>query len=189
MNLTNNTILITGGAAGIGFALARALALRGNRVIICGRNQAALDSAQAQVPELVTRVCDLNDSASRDALVGWLRAAHPDLNVLVNNAGVQYRRQLVEPDALDGLELEVATNFTAPVLLIGALLPTLQRNPSVIINVSSGLAFAPMADVPVYCATKAALHSYTLSLRQQLRHTGVRVVEKIGRASCRERVF
>ena len=177
MNLTNNTILITGGAAGIGFALARALALRGNRVIICGRNQAALDSAQAQVPELVTRVCDLNDSASRDALVGWLRAAHPDLNVLVNNAGVQYRRQLVEPDALDGLELEVATNFTAPVLLIGALLPTLQRHPSVIINVSSGLAFAPMADVPVYCATKAALHSYTLSLRHQLRHTSVRVVE------------
>lgn len=178
MNLTDNTILITGGAAGIGFAFARQLAKRGNRVIICGRSESALLAAQAQVPALVPRVCDLTDNASRLAMVNWLSDAHPDLNVVFNNAGVQYRRNFKQDDALDQLEQEVATNFTAPIALIGALLPLLNRQPSAaIVNVSSALAFAPMADVPVYCATKAAIHSFTLSLRHQLRATAIKVVE------------
>lgn len=178
MNLTANTILITGGAAGIGLALARQLAARGNRVIICGRNEEALRKAQEDVPALITRVCDITDGVSREAMVSWLNTAHPETNMLINNAGVQRRRIFTEKDAFENLEQEVATNFTAPVALIGELLPqlTLQKN-ATIINVSSGLAFAPLAVVPVYCATKAAMHSFTLSLRHQLKTSGVRVVE------------
>ncbi|SFV05903.1 SDR family oxidoreductase [Pseudoduganella namucuonensis] len=178
MNLTSNTILITGGGAGIGLELARQLVQRGNRVIVCGRTEEALLKAQAQVPALITRVCDITDHASRQAMVSWPGSAHPDLNVLINNAGVQYRRLFSEADALDGLEQEVATNFTAPIRLIDELLPTLKRQRvAVIINVSSALAFAPIADLPVYCATKAAIHSFTLTLRHQLKSTGIRVVE------------
>lgn len=178
MNLTSNTILITGGAAGIGFELALQLSSRGNRVIICGRNEEALLKAQTQAPALITRVCDITDHISRQAMVRWLNTAYPELNMVINNAGVQYRRMLKDTAALDNLEQEVATNFTAPVRLIGELLPLLNRQQSaVIINVSSGLAFAPMADIPVYCATKAAMHSFTLTLRHQLKATGVRVVE------------
>ncbi|WCM88382.1 SDR family oxidoreductase [Acidovorax sp. NCPPB 3576] len=178
MKTTANTILITGGAAGIGFALAQQLSERGNRVIVCGRNEEALAKAQSQVPALVPRQCDITDGESRAAMVEWLEAEHPELNVVINNAGVQYRRMLNESGALANIEQEVATNFTAPVQLIGALLPLLSRQPqSTIVNVSSGLAFSPLADIPVYCATKAAMHSFTLSLRHQLRATGIRVVE------------
>ncbi|USX14395.1 SDR family oxidoreductase [Oxalobacteraceae bacterium OTU3CAMAD1] len=178
MHLTSNTILITGAAAGIGFALARQLAERGNQVIICGRGEESLRRAQAQAPALITRVCDITDAASRQAMVEWLAANHPALNVLINNAGVQYRRNYHEAGALDQLEQEVATNFTAPVRLVGELLPLLLRQPmAAIVNVSSGLAFAPLADIPIYCATKAAMHSFTLTLRHQLKSTGVRVVE------------
>lgn len=178
MNLTSNTILITGGGAGIGLELARQLVQRGNRVIVCGRTEEALLKAQAQVPALITRVCDITDQASRQAMVSWLSSAHPDLNVLINNAGVQYRRLFNEADALESLEQEVATNFTAPIRLIDELLPTLKRQrAAVIINVSSALAFAPIADLPVYCATKAAMHSFTLTLRHQLKSTGIKVVE------------
>ncbi|WP_369936942.1 SDR family oxidoreductase [Xanthomonas tesorieronis] len=178
MNLTANTILITGGAAGIGLALARQLSERGNRVIICGRKADALLKAQAEVPALITHVCDITDAASRQAMVTWLAATYPKLNIVVNNAGVQYRRTFNEDRALENLEQEVATNFTAPVQLIGELLPMLRRQShAVIVNVSSALAFSPLAGVPVYCATKAAMHSFTLSLRHQLKAEGIRVVE------------
>ena len=178
MNLTSNTILITGGGAGIGLALARQLAERGNRVIICGRSEAALLQAQAQVPDLLIRVSDITDQASRQAMLNWLSSEHPKLNILVNNAGIQHRRLFSDADALANLEQEVATNFTAPVRLTGELLPLLKQQPSAtIINVTSALAYAPIADLPVYCATKAAMHSFTLTLRHQLKATAVRVVE------------
>ena len=178
MNLTANTILITGGATGIGLALARQLSERGNRVIICGRREESLRNAQAQVPALITRVCDIADTTSRRSMVEWLKAEHPELNILVNNAGVQHRRDFTADGATESLDQEVAVNFTAPIHLIAEILPSLKQQPqSVIVNISSGLAFAPMADVPVYCATKAAIHSFTLSLRHQLKRTGVRVVE------------
>lgn len=178
MNLTSNTILISGGGTGIGLALARQLAERGNRVIICGRSEAALLQAQAQMPDLLIRVCDITDQASRQAMVNWLSSEHPKLNILVNNAGIQHRRLFSDADALADLEQEVATNFTAPVRLIGELLPLLKQQPSAtIINVTSALAYAPIADLPVYCATKAAMHSFTLTLRHQLKATAVRVVE------------
>jgi uncharacterized oxidoreductase len=180
MNLTENTILITGGATGIGFALARQLSERGNRVIICGRSNEALQKARAQVPMLITRVCDIANTEARQAMVDWLHTAYPGLNILINNAGVQYHRNFKEGGALEDLDQEVAINFTAPIHLIGEILPQFQQQPrAAIVNVSSGLAFAPMADVPVYCATKAAIHSFTLSLRHQLKTTGVTVVEMV----------
>jgi uncharacterized oxidoreductase len=179
MNLAANTILITGGASGIGFALARQLSERGNRVIICGRNKEALRKAQSEVPALVTRTCDVADASDRRALVSWLNSEHPDLNILINNAGVQHRRNFTQADALENLDQEIAINLTAVVHLTGELLPLLrqQKTRPAIVNITSGLAFAPLAAVPVYCATKAALHSFTVSLRHQLKPTGVRVVE------------
>ena len=178
MNLTSNTILITGGATGIGFALAQQLSDRGNLVIICGRNEAALRKAQVAVPTLITRVCDVTDTESRQSMVEWLKTDPPNLNILINNAGVQYHRDFNHDPAGESLDQEVAINLTAPIHLIIELLPLLkQQEQAAIINISSGLAFSPMADVPVYCATKAAIHSFTLSLRHQLKSTGVRVVE------------
>lgn len=178
MNLTGNAVLITGGATGIGFALAEQFSSRGNQVIVCGRSEEALQIAKTRVPALIARVCDITRPDSRRAMLEWLRIAHPDLNILINNAGVQHRRDFNDVTALRDLDQEVAINFTAPVHLIGELLPLLRRQrQSVIVNVTSGLAFAPLADVPVYCATKAALHSFTLSLRHQLKPLGVRVVE------------
>lgn len=178
MKLTGNTILITGGASGIGLALATRLLEEGNQVIACGRNAGVLAKAQQEAPGLITRICDIADPADRRSMVDWLEANHPSLNVLINNAGVQYRRDFREDAAVDALDQEVAINFTAPVHLIAELLPALRRQTAAtIVNVTSGLAFSPMADVPVYCATKAALHSFTLSLRHQMKATSVRVVE------------
>ena len=178
MKLTGNTILITGGATGIGFALARRFSENGNQVIICGRSQSALEKAKTEVPAIATRVCDVADTNSRRAMVEWLKAEYPTLNVVINNAGIQARRDFTADPEIATLDQEVAINLTAPIHLITELLPTLrQQAQAYIINVSSGLAFSPMADVPVYCATKAAIHSFTLSLRHQLKSTGIRVVE------------
>ncbi|BBP59978.1 SDR family oxidoreductase [Pseudomonas sp. St316] len=178
MKLTDNTILITGGATGIGLALAKRFASEGNQVIICGRSETALRQAKDEVPALVTHVCDVADAVSRRALVQWLKTHHRGLNVLINNAGIQAHRDFTTDPATDSLDQEVAINFTAPIHLIADLLPTLrQQAQAYVINVSSGLAFSPMADVPVYCATKAAIHSFTLSLRHQLKTTGIRVIE------------
>lgn len=178
MKLTASTILITGGANGIGLALAQHLLERGNRVIVCGRSEETLAKAKAQAPALITRVCDIADTASRRSMVDWLNTQYPDLSILINNAGVQYVRDFTSGDAIKALETEVAVNFTAPIQLIAEMLPSLRTLPqATIVNVTSGLAFSPKADVPVYCATKAALHSFTLSLRHQLKGTGIKVVE------------
>lgn len=180
MKLTENIILITGGATGIGFALARQLYDRGNRVIVCGRSESALAKAKAQVPALITRLCDIASTESRQSMVDWLNTNYPGLNVVINNAGVQRRRNFKEGEGLENIDEEISINLTAPIRLIAEILPALKRqSQSVIVNISSGLAFAPMADVPVYCATKAAIHSFTLSLRHQLKSTSVRVVEVV----------
>ncbi len=177
MKLTANTILVTGGATGIGLALAKRLS-ESNQVIICGRNEAALQKATDEVPALVTRVCDVADTLSRREMVEWLKAEHPALNMVINNAGIQAQHDFTSNPSMESLDQEVAINFTAPIHLIAELLPTLRRqDQACIVNVSSGLAFSPMADVPVYCATKAAIHSFTLSLRHQLKAIGIRVIE------------
>lgn len=178
MKLTDNTILITGGATGIGLALAKRFSAEDNQVIICGRSETALQKAKSEAPALITHTCDVTDATSRRAMIQWLKTNHPTLNVLINNAGIQVHRDFTTDPVMDSLDQEVAINLTAPIHLIAELLPILrQQARAYVLNVSSGLAFSPMADVPVYCATKAAVHSFTLSLRHQLKKTNVRVVE------------
>ncbi len=179
MRLSGNTVLITGGATGIGLAVAGALVREGNEVIICGRRRDRLRAAKAQVPGLRTRVCDVSNAASRRALVRWVTSSFGTLNVLVNNAGVQHVVDFREgPRDLDDADEEVATNLRAPIHLTALLVPhLLKQKESAIVNISSGLAYAPLAMIPVYCATKAALHSLSLSLRHQLKDTPIKVFE------------
>ena len=179
MNLSNNTILLTGGASGIGLALAVRFQQAGSEVIIVGRRADKLAEARQQYPGLHTRVCNVANAAEREALVRWATTEFPRLNVLVNNAGIQNRIQLAD-DAADWetRRQEFVINVEAPIHLAALLVPHLRQQPqAVIINVTSGLAFAPAAFVPIYSATKAALHSFTLSLRHQLRPTGIAVLE------------
>jgi uncharacterized oxidoreductase len=178
MDLAGNTVLITGGATGIGLALAARFLRAGSEVIACGRRQDKLREAQAELPQLRTRVCDVAEAAERVELFRWAVAEFPRLNVLVNNAGIQRRVSLAEAEAWEQAHLEIAVNLEAPIHLCTLFVPHLagQRNPT-IVNVTSGLAFVPLARVPTYCATKAALRSFTLSLRHQLAPTGIRVVE------------
>ncbi len=178
MKISGNTILITGGATGIGLALARALRERDNEVIICGRRAERLDQAKLMVPGLHVRTADVSSSDSREDLARWIASEFPRTNILVNNAGVQHRVDLTDPDELGRARQEVEINFLAPMFLTALMLPQLTRQETAaVVNVSSGLAFAPLAHMPVYCATKAALHSMTLSLRHQLRKSSVRVFE------------
>lgn len=137
MKLTHNTILITGGATGIGLALARHFAADGDQVIICGRTASSLAQAKAEVPGVITRVCDVADPTSRDALTQWLQDEHPTLNAIVNNAGIQVHRDFTADPGMDTLEQEVAINFTAPIHLISRLLPLLQRQPNAYIFTSA----------------------------------------------------
>ena len=180
MDLHGNTALVTGGASGIGLALARRLLAAGSRVVVCGRRVEALRVAAEAHPGLVTRVCDLARAEEREALAEWVTGEFPALDLLVNNAGVQRRVRVAEPEPWAATRQEIATNFDAPVHLTLRLLPHLLARPhATVVQVTSGLAFVPLAGAPVYCATKAALHSFTRSLRHQLAGTSVRVVEVI----------
>jgi uncharacterized oxidoreductase len=174
------SVLVTGGATGIGFALAERYLDAGAEVLICGRRAEALDAARVRHPRLHTFVCDVSHRAQREALVEWALGTSPALDTLVNNAGIQRRVKLAEPEPWTSTEQELTINLAAPIHLTQLLLPHLLKEPrATIVNVTSGLAFAPLAMVPIYCATKAAMHSFTLSLRQQLTGTTVRVVELI----------
>jgi uncharacterized oxidoreductase len=180
MNLASNTILITGGASGIGLAIAERFLAAGSKVILCGRRADKLREAQKKHPEFVTHVCDVEQAAERTELFAWAVREFPKLNVLVNNAGIQRRVQLAAQEDWEQTRQEIAINLDAPIHLSRLFIPHLmkQQNPA-ILNVTSGLSFVPLANVPVYCATKAALHSFTLSLRHQLAGSGVQVVEII----------
>jgi uncharacterized oxidoreductase len=180
MDLNGNVILVTGGASGIGLALAGRLLAAGSRVIVCGRRESALRAAAEAYPGLVTRVCDLAREEERVALAEWVVREYPETNVLVNNAGIQRRIRLGEPEPWAATREELAINLDAPIHLTLLLLPHLAaRSRPAVVNVTSGLSFAPYVAAPVYSATKAALHSFTLSLRHQLAGTPVRVVEII----------
>ncbi|WP_201984688.1 SDR family oxidoreductase [Hymenobacter rubidus] len=180
MNLATNTMLLTGGASGIGLALAVRFLQAGSTVIIVGRRADKLAEAQQRYPGLITRQADVADASERAALVRWATTEYPALNVLVNNAGIQNRIQLANDATTDWEERrqELIINVEAPIHLATLLVPHLreQANPA-IINVTSGLSFAPAAFVPIYSATKAALHSFTLSLRHQLAPVGISVLE------------
>jgi len=181
MKTDGNLILITGGGTGIGRGLAEAFHALGNRVIITGRRREPLDAATAANPGMVSFVLDVQDAAAVRAFAALLARDYPELNVLVNNAGImRAERILDQPDDLADLEAMVATNLLGPLRLTAALLPLLRKQPrAAILNVSSGLAFLPLAMTPTYCATKAALHSYTQSLRYQLKGTAIEVLELI----------
>lgn len=181
MNLTGNTILITGGGSGIGRGLAESFHALGNQVIISGRRRRALDETTAANHGMKSLTVEIDDPGSLRAFAARAIAEFPSLNVLINNAGIMRRESLLaqQPDLADA-EAIVATNLLGPIRLSAALLPHLQTQPhAAIINVSSGLAFLPRAQTPTYCATKAALHSYTLSLRAQLCSSNIEVIELI----------
>ncbi|MDQ2773171.1 MAG: SDR family oxidoreductase [Bacteroidota bacterium] len=180
MNIATNTILLTGGASGIGLALAVRFLNAGSTVIIVGRRADKLAEVQQLYPGLITRQADVADPAQRAELVRWATSTYPNLNVLVNNAGIQNRIQLAHDAATDWdvRRQELVINVEAPIHLSTLLVPHLRHRPgAAIINVTSGLSFAPAAFVPIYSATKAALHSFTLSLRHQLEPEGIAVLE------------
>jgi len=178
MKLTGRTILITGGSAGIGLAFARKFLELGNDVIVTGRRQAALDAVKAKYPKLHTIQSDIADPGQIAALAARLKADFPALDVLMNNAGVGLAKNLKAPASdLEALTSEVDINFGGVIRMTSALIDILTANRGTIINVSSGLAFVPLASNPVYSATKAAVHSYTQSLRLQLEDSGVEVIE------------
>jgi uncharacterized oxidoreductase len=179
MNTTGRSVLITGGATGIGFELARELLHAGNHVAICGRRRSALLAAKRKLPGLGIRVCDVTRAAARRALQVWLRREVPRLDVLVNNAGIQRAVEFRKGTRdLPLAEQEIRTNLLAPIQLSAMLIPILlRRDSAAIVNISSGLGFTPIAEVPVYSATKAAIHSLSLTLRHQLRDTRIRVFE------------
>lgn len=181
MNTSGNTVLITGGSSGIGLALATRFLTLNNKVIITGRNQEKLEEIQATYPDIDIFVGDLTDKRSLDDLVLFIEQQHPDLNVLVNNAAVQYNYHFIdEPNLTYKIDYEVSANLTAPLQLTGLLLPLLLKNPnSAVINVSSGLFISPKKSASVYCATKAALHSFSKTLRYQLEETSIKVFEII----------
>ncbi|MEJ2635289.1 MAG: SDR family NAD(P)-dependent oxidoreductase [Calditrichia bacterium] len=180
MNTTGNTILITGGATGIGLALAEAFLDAGNEVIICGRRENRLLEAKSQFPMLHTLNCDVVGAENRRNLMEEVLSKFPKLNMLVNNAGIQREIDFRKgAEALEG-ENEIEVNLQAPVHLSALFIPHLmQQREAAILNVSSGLAFIPIAIMPLYCATKAALHSFSLALRRQLRNTSIKVFEII----------
>ena len=179
MKTKGNTILITGGATGIGLALAEVFLRKGNEVVICGRREQKLSEANKKLPGLHVHRCDVAGAAGRKALFDWATASFPELNVLINNAGIQKEIDFRKgPAAYPGGDSEIETNLEAPIHLCALFIPHLmKRKDAAIVNVSSGLAYVPMASTPVYCATKAGLHSFCLSLRHQLRETSIKVFE------------
>jgi uncharacterized oxidoreductase len=178
---TGNSILVTGGGAGIGLALAEVLLKAANEVIICGRREDRLQAAKKRFPKIHIRPCDLSNGRQRETLLEWTTENFPHLNILVNNAGIQRVINFKKgTEDWSGGENEIETNLQAPIHLAALFIPHLMKQAqAAIVNISSGLAFAPIAIMPVYCATKAAIHSFSLSLRHQLRDTSVKVFEVI----------
>lgn len=178
MRLQQKTVLITGGSSGIGLELARQLIARGNTVIVTGRDAAKLAAAKSTLPGLHVMQSDVSDPSAIEALHATVLAKFPALDVLVNNAGVMRNLDLTRPRQLTDLTREIDINLSGPLRMVQQFLPHLRGRPeAAIVNVSSGLAFVPMAIAPVYCATKAAMHSFTQSLRAQLAGSAVTVFE------------
>ncbi|MBK7357685.1 MAG: SDR family NAD(P)-dependent oxidoreductase [Saprospiraceae bacterium] len=177
MKLSNNKILVTGGASGIGLGLTERFIQENNTVIICGRREATLQEVKDKFPSVITKVCDLSLEADRFELYNWVSEHHPDLNVLVNNAGIQNWMNISDSDFYSKSINEININVVAPIHLTTQFINL--NNLDTIINVTSGLAFVQLSKVPVYCATKASLHSFTLSLRHMLKDKNIEVIEMI----------
>lgn len=177
MKLSNNKILITGGASGIGLGLTERFINENNTVIVCGRREAILKDLKARFPAVIIKVCDLSKEAERIELYNWVSENHSDLNMLVNNAGIQNWMNISDNDFFQRASIEVNTNVLAPIHLTTLFIGL--KSIDTIINVTSGLAFVQLSKVPVYCATKAFFHSFTLSLRHMLRSKNIEVIEMI----------
>jgi uncharacterized oxidoreductase len=178
MKLKNRTILITGGTSGIGLELAKQLQQRGNTVIVTGRDQQKLDATKQAMPGVYTFKSDVSDPQAIAALHDSVLTQFPALDTLINNAGIMRNLDLNRDRDLTDVTREIEINLSGPVRMIQQFLPHLKtRSNALIVNISSGLAFIPMPISPVYCATKAAIHSFTQSLRVQLKGTDVTVIE------------
>jgi len=177
MKLTNNKILITGGATGIGLGLTERFIKENNTVIICGRREEVLTDVANKFPSVITKACDLSNEAGRIELYNWVTENHPDLNVLVNNAGIQNWMNITDSNFYQKAKDEIAINVLAPIHLT-TLFANL-KSLNTIINTTSALAFIPLSKVPVYCGTKAFMRSFTLSLRHLLKSTNIEVIELI----------
>lgn len=177
MKLSSNKILITGGATGIGLGLTERFILEGNTVIVCGRRESALKDVVAQFPSVITRQCDLSQSGERLDLFNWISENHPDLNVLVNNAGIQQWMAVTDNDFFQRAQEEIAINIEAPLHLTSLFIQLTSLD--TIINVTSGLSFVPLTKVATYSASKAFMHSFTLSLRHVLQPRNIEVIEMI----------
>ncbi|AFL90371.1 short-chain dehydrogenase, teichoic and lipoteichoic acid D-alanine esterification [Terriglobus roseus DSM 18391] len=179
MQIKGNTILITGGGSGIGRGLAEAFHKEGNHVIIAGRRKEALDAVVAANPGMSAEVLDINSADTIKTFATELIAKYPKLNAVMHNAGIM-KNEDVKQGRTEDAEATITTNLLGPIRLNAALLPHLMQQPSAtVMTVTSGLAYVPLSMTPTYCATKAAIHSYTQSLRFQLRDTGVQVIEII----------
>jgi uncharacterized oxidoreductase len=180
MQLHGNTVLITGGTSGLGLAFAEAFYNAGSVVIICGRREDRLAEIAAKYAGIIIKKCDVAVAAEREELYAWVKENHPATNVLINNAGIQLVTSMRQPVDLQRIYAETEINFIAPIHLSSLFVQHLAtKHEPAIVNISSGLAFVPIAFMPVYCATKAALHSLTMSMRYQLKNTPVKVFEII----------
>ena len=170
MKTSGNTILITGGGSGIGRELALRFNALGNTVIVAGRRMETLEDTITGQRDMHAMVIDVEDSEDIAAFAKRVVTEHPNLNVLINNAGIMRREDLTSTHDLIDAEQTVVTNLLGPIRLTNALTDHLVSQPdATIVNVSSGLAFVPLSGTPTYNATKAAIHSYTISLREQLK--------------------
>lgn len=177
MKITGNKILITGGASGIGLGLTERFIKEGNTVIICGRRETVLKEVAAKHPSVITKVCDVGVASQREELYNWVSANHSDVNVLINNAGIQQWMSVVDDNFFQRAKEEIAINIEAPLHLTSLFIKLKALN--TVVNVTSGLSFVPLTKVPVYSATKAFFHSFTLSLRQLLKAKNIEVLEII----------
>jgi len=177
MKISNNKILITGGASGIGLGLTERFIQENNTVIICGRRESALQETAKKFPSVIIKQCDLGSAEEREKLFQWVSKNHPDLNVLVNNAGIQQWMSIDDDNFYSRANEEITTNIEAPIHLTTLFIKLKSLN--TIMNVTSGLSFVPLTKTPVYSATKAFFHSFTLSLRYLLKPKGIEVIEII----------
>jgi uncharacterized oxidoreductase len=177
MNLSGNKILITGGGSGIGLGLTEQFLKEGNTVIICGRREDVLNEVKEKHPSVITKVCDVSDANQRIELYNWIVTNHNDTNVLINNAGIQKWMNIADVHFYENAKEEIAINIEAPIHLTSLFIQ--HNNLQTIMNVTSGLSFTPLTKVPVYSATKAFFHSFTLSAQHLLKEKNIEVIEII----------
>jgi uncharacterized oxidoreductase len=179
MKLKNSTVLITGGSSGIGLELAKVLISNGNKVIICGKSTEKLLAAKKMLPQLISYQCDLSDSGQCTEFAAEIAKNHWDLNILINNAAIVNKIDFInQENAMELAENEYQTNLIAPIRLIKLLYPTIRKNhSSAIINITTGLIYAPRVIYPFYNSSKSALHSFTQTLRIRLKDEKTKVFE------------